>query len=131
MRTEVVMLDETTGKYSLGCHMALLADKAGKWHIEDVISGDVARQFVPSKWDTPNLGLTEASVWVRFRLRNALPVAKEWLLEVPFAPIDRIELYLPSASGKWQILKSGEGIPLHERASEYPNPLFYFSMKPG
>ena len=128
---EVVVLDETTGKYSLGRHMALLADKAGKWHIEDVISGNVARQFVPSKWDTPNLGLTGASVWVRFRLRNTLPVAKEWLLEVPFAPIDRIELYLPSASGKWEILKSGEGIPLHERVSEYPNPLFYFSMKPG
>ncbi|MCP4106842.1 MAG: hypothetical protein GY749_15105 [Desulfobacteraceae bacterium] len=55
---------------------------------------------------------------------------KEWLLEVPFAPIDLIELYLVSDSGDYVVRKGGEGVHLKEKESEYPNPLFYFSMKP-
>ncbi len=129
--TDVVILNENTGKYPMGLYMELLVDKEGKWTIDDAVSGKLSQLFVLSRWETPNPGIMGTSVWVRFHLKNECKNNKEWLLEVPFAPIDQIELYLVSDSGNYIVKKGGEGVHAREKESEYPNPLFYFSMKPG
>ncbi|MDM8526087.1 7TM diverse intracellular signaling domain-containing protein [Desulfococcaceae bacterium HSG8] len=121
-----VITEEGKGRYPMGLHLDILIDKEAKLTIRDVMSDEVSRQFVPSEWEIPNPGVMGASVWVKFRLQNNMKDRK-FILEVPFPPIDLIELYLPSES----VRKSGEGVSFDERESGYPNPMFYLSVKTG
>ena len=130
---EPVILTDSKGEYPLGRYLEILEDKGKKWSIQDVASPELAGNFVKSKREIPNFGYTNSAYWLRFKLKNDA-AGKEWLLEVGYPLLDRIELYIPSEGLTDQdttgfvVKKAGDLLPFKERELKHQNFLFYLSV---
>ena len=94
-----LVLSDNQAKYQLGQHMEILQDPSGNLTIQDVSSPAYSDRFIPSQSNAPNYGYTNSTYWVRFRLRNESQSTDHFLLEVDFANMQYVDLYLPSPGG--------------------------------
>jgi two-component system, sensor histidine kinase LadS len=77
------------------------------------------------KSKTLNFGFDQAAHWFYVDLRA--DSVDEFLLEVSFAPLDRIDLYFP-AGDRYIRKTSGDAFPISSRDFEYQHPVFRFSL---
>ncbi len=122
---EPLILTDEQGKYPLGLHMEILEDPSGSLTIEEVSSPKFDTQFVPSETEAPNYGFTNSVYWVRLSLDNKTLHTVEWLLEVNFANMHYVDLYLPSQHGEgFEVKQTGLLRPVSTRDVIYPNIVF-------
>lgn len=128
-----MILTDSRGEYPLSRYLEFLEDKEKKWSIQDVTSPKLAVNFVKSKQEIPNFGYTNSAYWVRFNLKND-SAGKEWLLELGYPLLDRIELYISSEglndrdTIEYIVKKAGDILPFKERELKHQNFLFYLSV---
>ena len=96
---EPVILTDSKGEYSLGLHLEYLKDKDKKLKIEDVTSPKFSNQFVKSKHEISNFGLTDSAYWIRFKLKNNSDKDK-WLIKLTATLfMYNLKLYTPARKG--------------------------------
>ncbi len=120
-----VILTDEQGKYTLGLHLAYLADPSGQLTINEVISPQYAHQFIPSQEETLGFGYTKSAYWVRFLVRN--DSHHDWLLRVGFPNMNHVDLYLP-ATGLHKV--SGNHLPFSAREVANQNIVFKLPLSP-
>ena len=125
-----VQLVDRRDSYELGTHLALLEDATGAMTIEQVASGDSNPLFEQSKVRTPNFGYTRSVWWARVTLENATVAQHDWMLEVAYAPLDRIDLFRLEGSDFHQITV-GDQFPFANRPMAYRFFLFPLRIEPG
>ncbi|MCW5891014.1 MAG: hypothetical protein KIT14_10730 [bacterium] len=106
-----------------GAAIALLEDRSGVLTIDDVTAPAAAAQFVAATADVPNLGLTSSTWWVRIPW-PAGAGGGERLLEVAWAPVDDVRLYVPAPGGGFTEHRAGDHHAFVEREVDYRNPTF-------
>lgn len=115
----VLGLDSPETPVLLGGYWSFLEDPGGQLTLEQVSSPAFDRRFTRLQSDALNLGFTPSAVWVRFLVRNDLPAMEQWLLEVTYPLLDRIEVYSATAGERdpdaWQRLLLGDTLPYHTR----------------
>ncbi len=134
-----LILDEGTGRYSLGPHLAYLEDKEGQWNIEDVTSEEMHRKFTPDKKRVLNFGFTNSVYWLRFTLETRIPVSEpgtsdshaEWLLELAYPLLDYVTLYLPDGRGGFKAISTGDQFPFDHREVRHHHFIFPIQTKAG
>ena len=80
---------------------------------------DQIRQQPLDVWHQPNadisggvnLGATQATVWIKVDLASAQETADQWILEMPYASLDSVNLYLPDGN----VLRNGASVPVDQR----------------
>lgn len=129
---EPVILTDSKGEYPLGLHLEILEDKEKKWTIKDVTSSEISKKFVKSYQNIPNFGITASVYWVCFGLKNS-SIRKEWLLEVGFPMLDKIELFIANnhknkqTSSGYIVKKAGDLLPFDKREVKHQNFVFHLS----
>lgn len=124
--TETVLVGEQE-RYTLGKHLQFLQDPTGQLTIEQVASPDYDTQFYPSPSKSPSFGYTNATIWVKFRLKNQNPDIDNWYIEHGYPNIQHIYLYRPAATGTgFEAIKTGTLYPAKTREIPYRN--FVFSL---
>jgi PAS domain S-box-containing protein len=110
-----------------------LEDEGGTLKIEDVSRGSHAARFQKLRQSGPgaNFGLTHSAIWLRVRLQPAPASAPDWMLEVGYPPLDRVEVYLPDAAGGGQALVGGDLLPYASRLVPHRNHVFPLKLAPG
>ena len=93
-RAEPVVVQPNAKEISLGLRLEHLKDPRGKWTLQDVSTAPLADKFVRSGQRVPNFGFTTAVYWFRFQLQNPAKRPTEWLLEVGYPMLDRLELWI-------------------------------------
>lgn len=105
-----------------------------RWRLPDASAHDIAAvaalpddAFQPT---SPSTGATPApQLWLRLKLRGAATAdAALGLLEIGSRYDDLVELYVPTADGRWQLLRSGEAVGPHGRA--WPGLSAAFPVRP-
>ena len=129
---ETLVLEPGIRRYDLAPYLEVLADPRKQWSIEDVISSEPSRHFVPNGTHALNLGLSAAAYWVRFTIKDsAVSEPIPWLLDLGNATIEASELYqiCPGAPPRllakrdlWSALPFGSSV--------YENMLFPLSLTP-
>lgn len=89
-----VDLAENRAKYPLGPYMKILEDKSGNWAIQEVSSHSFDHRFVPCEVESPSLGQTKSSIWVRFRVVSRLSTEKTMILQLKSPLMDHADLYV-------------------------------------
>src|SRR6185436_16741318 len=80
---------------------------------------------------SPNFGFNRFLHWFKLDIKNNSK-NKDWLLEVPFAPLDQVDFYVQSDSGSvWTHKVSGDIFPMSGKDVHHRNPVFAFSILPG
>ncbi len=118
--------------YSLGHHLEILEDPTRRLSIEDVISPERSRYFLPSRALVPNYGFTDSAVWVRFRVLNTLPFSTEWQLQLRFPRIQEVTLFQasPDESGvlSFVVKRAGSLLPMSQWEIRHRLPTFNLSL---
>ena len=94
---ELLILNDEQGKYLLGAYLEVLEDPQKQWTLEDVSSAEFGGRFVSNQVEVPGFGFTSSAYWVRFQLRNESREILRWLLELKYAVMHSIDLYLAPA----------------------------------
>ncbi|MCL4759821.1 MAG: GGDEF domain-containing protein [Rhodocyclaceae bacterium] len=118
-----VVLDPARASIPLAGRLSVLEDPEHRYTIADV-RGALREGFIPAAADapSPNFGYTKSAWWLRIDLAPAEgAAADDWLLEVAFPLIDRIELYIGDAA---RPLVAGDRLPFGFRPYAHRNFVF-------
>jgi signal transduction histidine kinase len=122
------------GPVLLGPYVEVLEDREGRLRLEDVLSPRYAPGFVRSESHMPNFGFTSSAFWFRFRFPDGVQPGEALLLEVRWAPLDRLELFAPvHEAGRplaYRTAVGGDQVPWHERDIKHRNHVFRLAVPP-
>jgi diguanylate cyclase (GGDEF)-like protein len=115
-RSEVLVLDQAQESWSLADYVYVFIDESANLTIDEVSSS--AERFVLWPDGEPNIGFTDAAVWLRFTIADS-SVREQLLLEISYAPLDEAVLFAPANGGGWRSEVSGDIVPPAERPVEH------------
>lgn len=113
------------GSYPLEPHMEVYRDTDRNLDLDGIHELAATGRFEPLPERTgANLGLVQDVIWLRFRLRVEPEAAGTLILEIPYAHLDRITLYVPDAAPDQRVQHSGDRLPFAQRRIPYRMPAF-------
>ncbi|HEY8356299.1 MAG TPA: 7TM diverse intracellular signaling domain-containing protein, partial [Ramlibacter sp.] len=68
-----------------------------------------------------NFGLTRAAIWLRVQVATPAGSAPDWLLELAYPPLDRLEVFAPDGRGGWTQQQAGDLLPFASRPIVHRN----------
>lgn len=126
-----ITLNAETSSVALRSFVEVLEDQSGQLRIEDIESGENANRFhrIAGASDL-NFGYTATAYWLRLRFNPATDAAAQWLLEVGYPSIDRIEFF--ARQGDRLIRQqAGDLQPYSGRPYPHRNLVFPVELSPG
>jgi len=123
---QVVTLTEA-GHVDVQGQMKYWRDPSGNVTVEEIQKAPFSNL---TKNESPNLGFDRAAHWARIEIRNESS-SSEWLLEVAYAPLDRIDFYVVANDGSVVHKVSGDHFPISKRDVRHRHPTFDFQISPG
>lgn len=114
-----ILLDQQSASINVGQHLQMLDDRALPISPEEITT-----EGLP--WSEPgttsvNMGIGEHRHWFRFRARNTGRTDVEMLLEIAYASLDYIAIYVVDENDN--LVDShvmGDHFPFHERPIDHP-----------
>ncbi|MEJ5061214.1 MULTISPECIES: 7TM diverse intracellular signaling domain-containing protein [unclassified Pseudomonas] len=129
-----VEFDEFTQSLPLGRSLQVFEDVSGQASVADVRAQAAAGNFKSHDKATLNAGYSRSVFWLKIDLhyRPTNPAAQRtWLLELAYPPLDHLDLYLPDASGNYQLVRqTGDALPFASREIRQNNYLFNLDFTP-
>ncbi len=128
-----LVVTDSDERRTLGRYTDYMKDDSGALTIDDVSSPGMASRFKPVNGDSFNHGTVNGRYWFRTSLlysRDLPGKTIEWILEVAYPSLERVELYTPGTD-RWEVSMAGEAIPYTEREIKYRNPSFLLPLRPG
>jgi len=103
-----------------------LEDESGQLTLPEVLQPERQGTFrpVPPTGPGTNFGLTRSAYWLKVTLDRPAGLRPDWLLELAFAPLDRVDVFSPDAQGGWKHQAGGDTLPFASRAIAHRNHVF-------
>lgn len=120
----VIVLKDYNNEFEIGNNLEYYLDYGKKLDITQMSSPDYSDRFIKSKEYPPNFGLTEATIWIRFKICDSTATSVDWRLQVNYQRLDSVFLFFPS--GPSYIKKTnGAHIRISEREIRKRNITFH------
>jgi signal transduction histidine kinase len=116
----------TGGSYLISKYVEIYEDSSGNKTIHDVLKSP---HFIQSKEETPNMGLTRSTFWIRFSINNNSDKLA-LLLEIVYPLIRSCELFKID-NGVTKVQGHDEKDPFSKRLVPYQNLVLNLDIKPG
>ena len=126
---EVLLIDSSRTRYNLSSYLEILEDEAGRRSIEEVSSPGMSGLFEANGQVTPSYSYTDSAYWLRFQVEDHSR-DKNWLLEVSYPILDRVDLYLPDGSGGYTLKETGDMLPFNSRELNHRHFVFSLPLSP-
>ncbi|MCP3901602.1 MAG: response regulator [Desulfobacteraceae bacterium] len=124
--SESIILNNNIDEYKIGLRVSILEDKNKSYSIEDIVSKDIEKLFVPSSKEALSYGFTDSAYWVKFTVVNPYDTPIEWLLEASYPMLDSIQLYIKNNHG-FEMRQTGDSGSFDTREMDCRK--FVFSLK--
>jgi PAS domain S-box-containing protein len=120
-------------RHDLSHSFDVLEDPQGTLTLADVAGGAAAARFSPLRQSGPgaNFGLTRSAIWLRVRLQAEEGIPPDWLVEVAYPPLDRVELYAPGPGFGDERQVGGDLLPYATRVVPHRNHVFPLWLPAG
>ncbi|WP_299463314.1 7TM diverse intracellular signaling domain-containing protein [uncultured Microscilla sp.] len=118
----VIKLSGTKPSYTIGKHTAVLEDKTNQLSFEQVRASKA--RFTLSSAKNLNLGFSDATYWLKFRVKKTDSLSNSWLINQDYPLIDQVILYYKDATGNWQNKRNGDMLPLYAKTLPYRTIVF-------
>lgn len=123
-------LDRDDLRLSLAPYVGYHEDRAGKLDAPSVLALDDSA-FTPVRGDNANLGKNSSVWWFKVRLNNSRPQPLGGYLEVNYALLDHLDLFLLGHDGQLQHQRSGDAFTFDQRPVQVRNFWFPLTLPPG
>lgn len=119
--------------YDLSRAFTWLEDPAGELKLEDVLQPAVQARFRPVAQKGPgaNFGLTRSAIWLRITLAAGTGSPPDWLLELAYPPLDRLELWAPDGAFGYRPQVGGDLLAFADRRVPHRNHVLPVRLAPG
>ncbi|MBD9517843.1 hybrid sensor histidine kinase/response regulator [Pseudomonas sp. PDM22] len=130
-----ISFDEHVGQLPLGRAMDVFEDVRGTADIAEISSPALAASFRHHERDVLNAGYSRSVFWLRLDLDYQPKASSDpanWLLELAYPPLDKLDLYLPDGQGGFKLAqRTGDTLPFDSRPIRQNNYLFDLKLEPG
>jgi signal transduction histidine kinase len=113
----------------LGLLLDVLEDADHRLDIEQLIARGDSLPWRPSGSAVPSFGLSTSAYWLRLRFDNRAGL-QSWLLELGYAPLERIRLHLQLPDGTVRTLEGGSALPMERRPVAHARHVFPLDLPP-
>ncbi len=120
----ILEVDSDLRTQALGKYFQILEDESGHITIDDIINPEIEKEFFTSQQDSPGFGFSDSVYWIKLTLNNKASNPIEWLLEINYPLLDRVEIYLPDAANHYTKRVLGDMQPFSQREIQHRNLLF-------
>jgi PAS domain S-box-containing protein len=128
---EVRLSDEP--RFDLSRAVDYLEDEGGLLTLPEVLGPRRQALFQPVPPNGPgtNFGLTRSAYWLKLTLDLPAGRPRDWLLEVAYAPLDRVDVFSPDAEGGWKHQAGGDNLPFDSRPIAHRHHVFPVQLAAG
>ncbi len=123
-----IVLSEGQGEYIIGEYIEYLEDKNKDLTIDEVISPELNKKFIPSDQKYLNFGYTSSAYWLRFKLKASDNNTKRWILLNDYPLTDDIQIYIPSLYGNKRFKHGGRFLPFSAKDEDYRSFAFHLDI---
>lgn len=123
-----VVLDEGQQAYDV-LSLDILEDPQGALSREGAMASEAWHPYASRLGLPPNFGFSRSVYWVRMAVENRSARA-DWLLQVTYPSLDRIDLYMMDSAGLTQST-AGDSLPFYQRPVLHQSFLFRVRIPPG
>ncbi len=132
-------LNPNNDKYKLAGHIEFIEDPNDTLTLNDVRQKD-ATQFSFLENNTPNFGFSNASYWLKVRLKNissaesdSITKTTQWALTSSYAPLAELSVFIINEKTNTLInqWKTGTEVPFNQRPLNHRSFIFPFEMTQG
>ncbi len=128
-----VQFDEQLRSLPLGQHMDVFEDVRGDAEIDDITSPALDSNFRRHEKPVLNAGYSHSVFWLRIDLdyqSHGRSDQQNWLLELAYPPLDRLDLFLPDDHGGYRLAQStGDALPFDSRQIRQNNYVFSIPLQ--
>jgi signal transduction histidine kinase len=127
--TSATEMPSTTSPMPTISSLQFLADNSNNLQFDDVRRGVNSTLFQEPRNGILTFGMSSATYWIRFVIKNPPPNANEWLLDIAYTVLDSVELFKPQSDGSYKKTIVGDCLPYTAR--EWRTRSFAFSLAPA
>lgn len=122
-----IVLNEDFKRVQVGKeYLKIFKDSTALMTISQVLQNQ--NKFVPFKGDSPNFGYSKSAFFAKFQVENTLNQEKEIFVEIDYAVLDDVRLYVVDSYGKVvKEVHTGDWLPFVQREIQTRN--FVFRVK--
>ena len=120
----IINLKDPQKSYAIGKNLAYITDKTHKFTADQIHEGKLP--FTLFKEECVSLGLTDATLWLRLKIKNTSDT-QNWLLYCANGFVDKIDFYYKNTKGKWIIQENGINSIPEKRTLNHRFPTFIFN----
>ena len=121
-----VIYNDSTNILNIGSKIFIYEDNTNKLNANQVFQQD---KFIKSEQETPNLGITSSSYWIKFNVVNQSS-KNNIILSLRNPLLDEVELYKIIDGSPHFVTKMGDLQPYHLREFIHQNYLFNLEIAP-
>ena len=124
-----VKITPTKDAINIGLSVEYFEDKDSTLTLKDIIRLDNENKFSTTTKVPLNFGYSKSTYWLSFSVLGETTTKSGWILDIPYAPLDNLTLYLPDGKGGFTEYRSGDRVPFSEKEIVYKNAAFVLGEK--
>ncbi|MFM7507787.1 MAG: 7TM diverse intracellular signaling domain-containing protein, partial [Rubrivivax sp.] len=113
----------------LGRLLDVLEDADHRLGIDEIVARQDTLPWRASDSAVPSFGLTASAYWLRLRYDNRTG-PQPWLLELAYAPLQRVQVHLQLPDGSVRMLEGGSALPIERRPVANTRHVFPLELPP-
>lgn len=126
------VVTDDTQRYELARDLEYIEDPSWTMTLEEAMSPQNQAHYkaAHTKGDV-NFRFSHSAYWLRFKVIAATETPQDWLLEIRFPPLDRVEIYVPDGWGNHAFYTLGDKRPFSERIYKHRNLILPIKLQNG
>jgi diguanylate cyclase (GGDEF)-like protein len=130
---EPAELSAASGRVPASAAVGYLEDPDRRLTIEAVTDPARASAFHPAVVSNGevNFGYSRSAYWLALPIRIAANAPQNWLLEIGYSSLDKVEVFVPQAGGGFSRASAGDVQPFNARPFPHRNLVFPVTVAPG
>ena len=128
-RAAPLLLDDRAPAYEAWPALTLLKDPSGTMSVDDALAN--LQRFTPPVTAYAAMGFSKEPVWLRLPIAVAAQSEGKWILDIDYALLNRVDVYLAAAGKVQRIAVLGNLQPLSGRPLMGRAPAVELDLAPG
>jgi two-component system, sensor histidine kinase LadS len=124
------IISQDLERHALTPHLSYFVDPSGLLGVKDVSVRPEAFSLLPNRHGDPSFGFSRSAYWLMLGVNNIDSAPIEWILELSYPLIDRVELFIPDGTS-YRVAETGDRFLFNKREIPYRNFAFPLAEAPG
>lgn len=113
--SKLLLLQKGDMKKALVGKLVYLEDNTNRMTVQEV-AGKMPTQSKTLPTNQANFYQSNSTFWFKFEIKHPAFAQEDWLVEVPYPPLDYVDFHYQDAQGRWQIERSGDRLSFRQKS---------------